>query len=131
MQKIPLFAALLMFIATVNNVNGQSTIDNKDWKTFLGGNINDTITFHIRSDSSYVTDSRGDVKVRVHCSFSADTLTVVDYGTEEMNCSGREGKYKINITVNSFSLRLISDDCDRRSQALDGTKWTEVQRNRN
>jgi hypothetical protein len=125
MQKTILFAGLFFLASAFASVNAQS-IDNKSWKTYIGDPINDTVTFHIQSDSSFVTNSKGEVKVHNRCKITGDTLTVLDHGTEEMGCSGMKGVYKINLTGNSFTLTLIDDPCDGRSAALTDRKWVQT-----
>ena len=124
MKKIILFAGLFCFVSTMSNLHAQS-INNRNWKAYIGDPINDTATFHIHSDSSFVTNSKGEVVVHNHCEISGDTLTVLDYGTEEQGCPDIKGKYKINLTGNSFTLTLIDDPCEGRAHALDSRKWTE------
>jgi len=125
MQKTILFAGLFFLASAFSSINAQS-IDNKSWKTYISDPINDTVTFHIHSDSSFVTNRQGEVMVRNHCKVSGDTLTILDYGNEEMGCPDMKGVYKINLSGNSFTLILIEDPCDGRSQALKDKKWTQT-----
>ena len=59
---------------------------------------------------------------------SGDTLSFIDYGIEEQGCPDIKGVYKINGTGNSFTLTLIGDECDGRSEALAGRKWVEAKK---
>ena len=124
MKKIILFAGILCLGSTVSHLHAQS-INNRIWKAYIGDPINDTANFHIYSDSSFITNSKGEVVVHNHCKISGDTLTVVDYGAEEQGCPDMKGKYKIDLTGNSFTLTLIDDPCEGRAHALDSRKWTE------
>ena len=127
MQKLVLLVCFIIAVSAKNKLNAQS-IDNRIWKTFVSDPLNDTLVFHFRSDSSYVTDSRGNVMVRTHCIISGDTLTLEDYGSEPMSCIGRKGIYKINKTKTSFTLILIDDTCDGRSEALNNRIWIEAKK---
>jgi len=125
MKKMIVFAALFCMAFFVSQLHAQS-INNRNWKASFGDPINDTLTLHVNSDSSFVTNSRGDVIIRTSCTFSGDTLTIQDQGTGEHECPDTKGTYKINLAGNSFTLTLINDDCEGRGQALNGTKWTEA-----
>ena len=125
MKKIILFAGLFCFASIVSHLHAQS-INNRNWKAYIGDPLNDTLTFHIHSDSSFVTNSKEEVMLRTNCIISADTITISDYGEGEYVCPDMKGKYKINLSGNSFTLTLIDDPCEGRAQALDGKKWTEA-----
>ena len=125
MQKTIIFVGLFFLASAFSGIKAQS-IDNKSWKTYISDPINDTVTFHIHSDSSFVTNSQGEVMVHNHCKISRDTLTVLDYGIEEMGCPDMKGVYKINLSGNSFTLTLIDDPCDGRSNALKDRKWAQT-----
>ena len=127
MLKIILLNCLFFVASAAVKINAQS-IDNRKWKSFVGDPVNDTLTFHIRSDSSYVTDGRGNVMIRSHCKIAGDTLMIEDYGSEPRNCIGRQGLYKIRLNGNSFTLASIQDPCDGRLQALDNRTWMEAKR---
>ena len=123
MKKLISLAAFLLLTAAACQLHAQS-IRNADWKTFIGGDVNDTITLHIHSDSSFVTNSKGDVWVRSVFKLSGDTLTLSDYDGPYA-CANMDGKYKIHLEENRLSLSLISDPCDGRSHAIDGIKWAK------
>jgi len=125
MKKMILLAGIFCFIVTTSHVCAQS-INNRNWQAYFADPINDTLTLHVRSDSSYVTDSKGEVMLRTNCIIKADTLTLSDYGEGEHTCPNAEGKYKISFDGKSFTLSLIDDPCDGRARALDRVKWTEV-----
>jgi len=125
MKKMILLAGIFCFIVTTSHVSAQS-INNRNWQAYFADPINDTLTLHVRSDSSYVTDSKGEVMLRTNCIIKADTLTLSDYGEGEHTCPNAEGKYKISLDGKSFTLSLIDDPCDGRARALDRAKWTEV-----
>jgi len=125
MKKIILFVNLCCVVSAMSHLHAQSII-NKTWKTYIADPINDTAIFHIYADSSLITNLKGDVMVRNHCKITGDTLTIVDYGTEEQGCPDIKGRYRIAVTGDSFTLTLINDECDGRSQALAGRKWTDA-----
>jgi len=125
MKKMVLLIGVFCFASIVSQVCGQS-INNRNWKAYFADPINDTLTLHVRSDSSFVTTSKGDVMLRTNCIITGDTLTLSDYGDSEHSCPDSKGKYKINLNDKSFTLSLIDDPCEGRGQALNGVKWTEV-----
>jgi hypothetical protein len=125
MKKMILLAGVFCFTLTASHVCAQS-INNRNWKAFFADPINDTLTLHVHSDSSFVTNSKGDVMLRTNCILTADTLTLSDYSEGEHSCPDAKGKYKINLSGKSFTLLLIDDPCEGRAQALNGVKWTEA-----
>ena len=125
MKKMILLAGVFCFTLVASHVCAQS-INNRNWKAFFADPINDTLTLHVHSDSSFVTDSKGEVMLRTNCILKADTLTLSDYGEGEHTCPDAKGKYKISLNGKSFTLSLIDDPCEGRAHALNGVKWTEV-----
>jgi len=125
MKKMILLAGAFCFTLVASHVCAQS-INNRNWKAFFTDPINDTLTLHVHSDSSFVTNSKGEVMLRTNCILNADTLTLSDYGEGEHTCPDAKGKYKINLNGKSLTLSLIDDPCDGRAHALDGVKWTEA-----
>src|SRR5215813_8132366 len=101
MKKIILVAGLVCF-ALLSRINAQS-INNRDWKAYIADPINDTLTLHIHSDSSFVANSHGDVMIRTNCMIAGDTLTLSDYGGGEHDCPD-PGKYKIALKDKTFIL---------------------------
>ena len=124
MKKNSLFAVFFYLALTGANLHAQS-INNRNWRTYIGDPLNDTLTFHIHSDSSFVTNGKGDVLLHTNCIISGDTLTLADYGTGEYTCPDAKGKYKVTRGDHSFTLALIEDPCDGRAHTLDGLKWDE------
>jgi hypothetical protein len=125
MKKLFLFGALFLLASTVSNIKAQS-IENRNWKSYISAPVNDTATFHIYSDSSFVTNSKGRVQVRFHSQITNDTLILVDYGSEETGCPDIKGTYKIKLSGDSFTLTLVDDTCEGRSFALTGKKWMAI-----
>jgi hypothetical protein len=114
---------LLLALLTVSS-HGQSLV-NTNWKTYIGDPVNDSITLHIRPDSSLVTLTNGTVVVRTHCKVAGDTLSLDDYDGQYM-CPNAVGRYKISRTEDVLSLKLIDDPCDGRAQSLSSAKWRKV-----
>lgn len=127
MQKIILLGSFFCLSSALCQLRAQS-ISNKSWKTYIGAPINDTAIFNIYPDSSFITNSKGAIMVRFHSEIAGDTLSFVDFGTEEQGCPDIKGVYKINSTGDSFTLKLINDSCDGRSQALADRKWMEAKK---
>ena len=123
MQKFVL-SACFFCLAFTGQLRAQS-IDNKSWKTYIDAPINDTAIFNIYHDSSSITNTHGQVMVRHHCQIAGDTLTIIDFGPEEQGCAGIKGSYRVNLSGNSFTLAVINDPCEGRSQAL-ARKWVAV-----
>ncbi|MFI5187788.1 MAG: hypothetical protein ACHQF0_13740, partial [Chitinophagales bacterium] len=110
MKKIILIAGIFCLTVITSHLHAQS-INNRNWKAGFGDPFFDTLTLHIHSDSSFVTNSKGEVLLRTNCILNADTLTLSDYGTGDYTCPDMPGKYKINLNGNSFTLSLIDDAC--------------------
>ena len=127
MKKFILSVGLFLLVSAAFHLNAQS-IDNKNWKAFLGQPFNDSLTFHIKADSSYVTTSTGEVLVQTSVKITGDVLTLADYSTTEYSCPDATGKYKVELSKdgNSFTLTLVEDACEGRAQALNGLKWVKV-----
>ena len=126
MKKFILAAGLFLFTSALFHLQAQQSINNKNWKAWLAEPLNDTITFHIQSDSSFVTSSRGEVLVQTSCKIAGEVLTLTDQSTGEYSCPDATGKYKINLSGDSFTLTLIEDPCEGRAQALNGLKWVRA-----
>jgi hypothetical protein len=125
MQRIILLAATFCLASTMFKLQAQS-IYNKRWKSYISAPINDTAFLNIYPDSSFITNNNKQVMVRFHSKITGDTLSLVDYGTEEQGCPNIKGIYKINTKDDGLTLTLIGDECDGRSQALAGRKWVEA-----
>ena len=125
MKKMIFLSGLLCLTCITAALHAQS-IDKRNWKAYISDPINDTITFHIHSDSSFLTNSEGEVVIRVTCTVIADTLTILNQDSEGHGCRDQKGKYNINLNGDSFTLRLIDDLCEGRAQALTNTTWVET-----
>jgi hypothetical protein len=125
MKKIILTAGLFLLISAAFHIEAQSII-NKNWKAYFAEPFNDTLTLHIQTDSSFVTLSNGEVLVQSTCKITGDIVTLTDYSTGQYSCPDVTGKYKINLSGDSFTLTLIEDSCEGRGQALNGVKWVRA-----
>jgi len=124
MKKITLLAVFFFSSLVVTSLHAQS-LSNTNWKAYIGDPLNDTITLHIKTDSSFVTGTDGGVKVRSLFKLSTDTLTLTDYDGPNA-CPGQPGKYKLSLTVDTLIFTLISDDCEGRAGVLNNLKWKKV-----
>jgi hypothetical protein len=125
MKKIILLSASLFLISMLSQLNAQS-INNKNWKAFFSEPFNDTLTLHLRGDSSFVSLSNGEVLVQSKCTITNETLTLTDYSTGQYSCPDMTGKYKISLKGDILTFTLIEDACEGRAQALNGVKWTKA-----
>ena len=121
-MKQATFLILFALMAVVSQ--GQSLV-NTNWRTYIGDPVNDSITLHIKPDSSYVTLTNGTVVVRSHCKVSGDTLSLDDYDGQYM-CPNAVGRHKVSRAGDIITLALIDDPCDGRQQSLVGSKWRKV-----
>ena len=120
-----LFTGMILFVSFLAHLHAQS-INNKNWKAWLDTPINDSVTLHIQSDSSFVSKSNGDVAIRIRCTVTDDTLTIVNQEPEEHGCPDQKGKYKIDLKDDQLILTVIDDVCEGRSRALNNVKWKQV-----
>jgi len=125
MKKIILLIGMFFLTSATFHLQAQS-INNKNWKAFFAEPFNDTLTLHIKSDSSFVTLSNGEVLVQSACKITGDMITITDYSTGQYSCPDATGKYKINLNGDSLILTLIEDSCEGRAQALNGVKWIKA-----
>jgi hypothetical protein len=125
MKKIILFTGFFCLTSIAFHLHAQS-INNSNWKAFFRDPFNDTLIIHIHGDSSFVTNSSGEVLVRSNYTIAGDTLAISDYSTGEYACPDMKGKYKINLKADNLILTLIDDPCEGRAQALDGVKWAKA-----
>jgi hypothetical protein len=125
MKKALVLVTLLTGALISARAQSQSpSLKNTNWKLFVP-DLNDSITLHIKTDSSYVTTTAGDPVVRSVCKVSADTLCFTDYDGQYA-CPNQTGKYKISLSddANTMTLTLIEDPCDGRANAINKGKWT-------
>lgn len=90
MKKTMLLVFFLLFGLAGPQLHAQS-LKNTNWKAYFGDPLYDTLTLHIRTDSSFVTDKSGNAVVRSVCKVSADTLSLTDYDGQYA-CPNATGK---------------------------------------
>ena len=100
------------------------SLKNTSWRMFID-QLHDSLTIHIRSDSSFVTTSDGSVVVKSICKLSGDTLTISDY-EGQYACPDMKGSYKISVTDDWLAMVLIDDPCEGRVGSLNNSKWRRV-----
>lgn len=126
MKKALLLTAILIGTLLSIRTYAQTqtpSLRNTNWKLFVP-ELNDTITLHIKTDSSFVTGATGEAVVRSVCKVSADTLSFTDYDGQYA-CPNATGKYKISLAddASSMTLTLIEDPCDGRANSINKAKW--------
>jgi hypothetical protein len=129
MKKMFLLTALVIGTLLPARTYAQTqapSLKNTNWKLFVP-DLNDTITLHIKTDSSFVTSGNGDVVLRSVCKVWADTLSFTDYDGQYA-CNTGSGKYKINLSddLSALTLTLIDDPCDGRANAINNIKWLKA-----
>lgn len=115
---------LIVLLALGATTSQAQSLVNTSWKTFLGGEVNDTLTLHIKQDSSWVTNTGGAVVVRSACKITKDTVSLQD--VEGIYACPGEGVYKIKVIDDMLIFTLVSDPCEGRSGALPATKWAKT-----
>jgi len=126
MKKSILLTGLICLATLLSH---SQSIDHRNWKAYLAAPINDTVTFHINSDSSFIANSNGEVVIRINCMIAAQTLSIVNQEADEHGCPGQKGTYTINFKDNGFTLSLINDECEGRAHALAGVLWKDTAKN--
>jgi hypothetical protein len=116
-----LLAVLLVFFLCVfaGRLPAQS-LQNTAWKFYVDG-LNDTLTMHIRADTSFCTSSSGEMIVRSHYQFINDTVKMKDIDGQ-YPCMEGEGVYRYKVDGDYLTFYLISDPCDNRSNSLKDLK---------
>jgi hypothetical protein len=122
MKRIILFICFFCFTSALFHLQAQS-IHNTSWKAFFGDPFQDTLTVHFQTDSSFVTNSKGEILVRSTITVAGDIVTISDYGTEQYNCPDGKGSYKFSRSGDTLVFTLINDPCDGRARTLNGLKW--------
>ncbi len=121
MKKLIVLALFCM--GNFARLDAQS-IANTNWKGYFANPLKDTITWNIKTDSSFVTNSSGEVVVRSKITLTKDTLTISDVDGVYA-CQAMDGIYKSAISNNNLVLTLVADPCEGRS-AVVSVKWIKV-----
>lgn len=123
MRKLIPLTPFFLIAGAFQYLHAQS-VRNTAWKAFLES-VRDTVTLHIKTDSSYATNSVGDVLVRSSFKIVKDTLTIRDVDGRYV-CPDADGIYKITVDRDNLIFGLINDPCDGRSNAISSIKWIKV-----
>jgi hypothetical protein len=95
-------------------------------RVFYVESLHDTLTMHVGTDSSYTTSSSGELIVKSVSNLQNDTLRMRDVGGEYY-CPDGEGVYRITVEGDYLTFFLITDPCNNRSEALNGTKFRQTE----
>jgi hypothetical protein len=127
MKKLSLLI-IFAFILGAFRGNAQS-LHNTAWKMYVAG-LSDTLTLHIGSDTSFVTISNGEVVVRSVCHASGDTLTMKDF-EGQYACQDGTGVYHYTVKDDKLVLKMVTDPCDNRVNAINGIPWDRAKMMKN
>lgn len=89
-------------------------ITNTTWKTFVGEPMNDTIILKFRTDSAFLTTSKGDI-INSYIKVLKDTLNIRDISGQYACPETLEGKYTYSIDSNVLTIKLLNDECNGRN----------------
>ena len=123
-MKFIAFLGLFLTGMTIGARAQSPSLKNTSWRLFVD-QLHDSVTIHIRSDSSFVTVSDGSVVVKSVCKVSGDTLTLNDFDGQYA-CLDMRGSYKFGVADDVLSLTLIDDPCEGRVGTLQNSKWRKV-----
>jgi hypothetical protein len=123
MKKLLAIALFLFAVTTASTLHAQS-LTNSNWKCFFP-QLGDTLTLHFRTDSSFVTNTVGDVVVRSLWKLSGDTVTLNDYDGQYA-CLNLPGRYLLVLADGILVFKLVEDNCEGRPGSLSEAKWTKV-----
>lgn len=115
-----LFLSIALSLAGAIGVHAQS-IKGTNWKLYID-ELHDTLTLHIKEDSSVVTDGSGEVVVRSFCKISKDTITLKDIDGKYV-CPDQAGVYTFAFVADTLTMTLVNDPCDNRSNSINGARW--------
>jgi hypothetical protein len=124
MRKLVVLTVVLLVAAVTNGKAQNLNLQNTSWKMYFD-QLHDTLTMHLGKDSSFVTDSGGEVVVKSTFKVAKDTLDIRDY-EGRYQCPGDEGIYKVTIVDGALNFTLISDPCEGRNGSLSGSKWIKA-----
>jgi hypothetical protein len=115
-----LFLSIALSFAAAIGLHAQS-IKGTNWKLYID-ELRDTLTLHIKGDSSFVTDGSGEVVVRSLCKISKDTITLKDIDGKYV-CPDQAGVYTYAFAADTLTMTLVNDPCDNRSNSINGARW--------
>jgi len=123
MQKSAVLFFVVILFAGAGRLQAQS-LQHTAWKLYLDA-LHDTLTMHIGADTSYTTNSSGELIVRSTCKIVNDTVKLRDFAGEYY-CPDGEGVYRFTVEGDYLSLTLVKDPCGNRSASIDGVKWRKT-----
>jgi len=115
-----LFLSIALSLAGAISLHAQS-IKGTKWKLYID-ELHDTLTLHIKGDSSFVTDGSGEIVVRSLCKVSKDTITLKDIDGKYV-CPDQAGVYTYAFVADTLTMTLVNDPCDNRSNSINGARW--------
>ncbi|MBN8855116.1 MAG: hypothetical protein BGO55_25090 [Sphingobacteriales bacterium 50-39] len=115
-----LFLSIALSLAGAISLHAQS-IKGTSWKLYID-ELHDTLTLHIKGDSSFVTDGSGEVVVRSLCKISKDTISMKDIDGKYV-CPDQTGVYIYAFIADTLTMTLVNDPCDNRSNSINGSRW--------
>jgi len=119
-MKKTLFLSIALSVAGTISLHAQS-LKGTNWKLYID-ELHDTLTLHIKGDSSLVTDGSGEVVVRSLCKISKDTITLKDIDGKYV-CQDQAGVYTYAFMADTLTMTLVNDPCDNRSNSINGARW--------
>lgn len=114
---------MALLLAGAISLHAQS-LKGTNWKLYID-DLHDTLTFHIRGDSTFVTDGTGEIVVRSLCRINKDTITLKDVDGKYV-CPDQVGVYNYKFNGDTLVLTLVNDPCDNRSNSINGAQWIRV-----
>jgi hypothetical protein len=120
-------SAVLFFVVILFGGAGRlqaQSLQHTAWKLYLDA-LHDTLTLHIGADTSYTTNSSGELIVRSTCKIVRDTVKLRDFAGEYY-CPDGEGVYRFTVDGDYLSFMLVKDPCGNRSASIDGVKWRKT-----
>ncbi|HEY4206625.1 MAG TPA: hypothetical protein VGM31_07435 [Puia sp.] len=118
-----LFLSMALLLAGAVSLHAQA-LKGTSWKLYID-ELQDTLTLHIKSDTSFVTDGSGAVVVRSICTIDKDTITLKDIDGKYV-CAGQPGVYTYAFIADTLTLTMVNDPCDNRVNSINGARWTRA-----
>jgi len=115
-----LFLSMALLLAGAISLHAQS-LKGTTWKLYID-ELHDTLTFHIKSDTSFVKDGSGETVVRSICKVSKDTVMLKDIDGKYA-CPDQTGVYTYAFVADTLTMTLVNDPCDNRANSLNGARW--------
>lgn len=124
MKHLTLLLMLFLACTALSRLQAQS-LTNTHWKAYVGDPVLDTLTLHIKADSSFVTATNGSIVVSSLCKVVKDTIWLSDFDGQYA-CPNMTGKYVYTVAADVLSFTLVEDPCDGRAGTLSTTKWKKT-----